>query len=157
MLATYASVPAFLCSSFYQEQLFLLSPPPRTGGGVKSFNTRGGALRNTFLLQLTRKHSLLEPPFHKLGGDSSTLLTTLQCLLEAHPSFFIDVIAIWRLNVPRAHELSNPKKETLATHLYNSPKIFCSMKQSFSNANHSIHIIVVEARSKHALRVRLNL
>ena len=37
----------FCVAARYQEQLFLPSPP-QTGGGAKSFNTRGGALRKHF-------------------------------------------------------------------------------------------------------------
>ena len=38
----------FCVAARYQEQLFLPSPPTQTGGGAKSFNTRGGALRKHF-------------------------------------------------------------------------------------------------------------
>ena len=61
------SVPAFLCSSTLPGTAFFPSPP-QTGGGAKSSNTRGELLGSTFLLQLTRKHSLVGSPPPKLGG-----------------------------------------------------------------------------------------
>ena len=60
------TVPAFLCSSTLPGTAFFPSPPKL--GGAKSSNTRGELLGSTFLLQLTRKHSLVGPPPPKLGG-----------------------------------------------------------------------------------------
>ena len=59
----------FCVAARYQEQLFFPSPP-KTGGGAKSSNTRGKLLGSTFLLQLTRKHSLVgsHPPPQTGGG-----------------------------------------------------------------------------------------
>lgn len=64
----------FCVAARFKEQLFFLSPP-QTGGGAKSSNSRGELLGSTFLLQLTRKHSLVgsHPP-PKLGGVISHFL-----------------------------------------------------------------------------------
>ena len=75
-------VPAFLCSSTLPGTAFLTFPPsPQTGGGAKSFNTRGELLGSTFLLQLTRKHSLVGPPPPNWGGISHFLLLSLHVFL----------------------------------------------------------------------------
>ena len=68
--------PHFCVAARYQEQLFFL--PPQTGG-AKISNTRGGVLGNTFLLQLTRKHSLVgpHPPPPNWGGKFHFLLLSL--------------------------------------------------------------------------------
>ena len=60
------TVPAFLCSSTLSGTAFF--PPPPKPGGAKTSNSRGELLGSTFLLQLTRKHSLVGPPPPKLGG-----------------------------------------------------------------------------------------
>ena len=66
----------FCVAARYQEQLFLL-PPPQTGGGAKSFNTRGGPLRKHFPSAahsetLSSGPSPTTPP--KLGGVISHFL-----------------------------------------------------------------------------------
>ena len=58
----------FCVAARYQEQLFLPSPP-KLGGGQKAPILGGELLGSTFLLQLTRKHSLVGPPPPKLGGE----------------------------------------------------------------------------------------
>ena len=74
--------PHFCVAACYQEQLFFLPPP--NWGGAKISNTRGGVLGSTFLLQLTRKHSLVgshpPPPFR--GGNFTFFVAVSACLFR---------------------------------------------------------------------------
>ena len=78
------TVPAFLCSSTLPGTAFLTFPPPQTGGGQKAPILGGELLGSTFLLQLTRKHSLVGPhPPPQTGGGviSHFLLLSLHVFL----------------------------------------------------------------------------
>ena len=73
--------PHFCVAARYQEQLFFL-PPPNWGGGQKAPILGGELLGSTFLLQLTRKHSLVGPlPPPKLGGGNFTLFVAVSACL----------------------------------------------------------------------------
>ena len=78
------TVPAFLCSSTLQGTAFQQKNEQRgfqkrtknhfKKNSKNASNTRGELLGSTFLLQLTRKHSLVGPPPPKLGGVISHFL-----------------------------------------------------------------------------------
>ena len=68
------TVPAFLCSSTLPGTAFFPPPPPKLGGGQKAPILGGELLGSTFLLQLTRKHSLVGPPPPNWGGGISHFL-----------------------------------------------------------------------------------
>ena len=74
-------ISAFLCSSTLSgTNLFL--PLQTGGGGAKISNTRGAVLGSTFLLQLTRKFSLVgsQPPFW--GGNFTFFVAVSACLFR---------------------------------------------------------------------------
>ena len=75
------TVPAFLCSSTLPGTAFLTFPPPQTGGGAKSFNTRGGALRKHFPCAAHSETLSSGPSPPKLGGGNFTFFVAVSACL----------------------------------------------------------------------------
>ena len=77
----------------FVSKVAILPPSPQTGGGQKASILGGELLGSTFLLQLTRKHSLVGSPPPNWGGNFTLSVAVSACFFRQ---------SIWRCsNSPR--------------------------------------------------------